>query len=440
MSRFELNEQSDRFEQRVVFRTSRSVHLALAVVVALAIAGCVLLVFYGVTPTFKGSAPDEPILVTPKSVTAEDVLAAMEDLPEVGEAEEYWEEPSLEDEIDPYAELISRIGEYFQQDSHPWDSRYKRYCASAGWYGDCYRYDTRLVARGAKDLLSETANNLPYPRAVAYLEGVLTMMRLNYDEEHRFLGIRALSDLSQTQAVNYTEAYQGIYVLYGGNTQPLVLLSEEAQTLVYNAILRMTKLGTSPARFLVWTPQTRRFSSLFMESEQLSGLVMFWNVLGDGDVEEITARADLLHPLVSAIPQEKRVRALQVWSRLTDERLAEVLHDYDLAMMEYRGDMSERENQYESKKTQKASLRTTGLYGVLAGIGAIAALGLLLALLAVERNTRALHTLAHAYAKDESTEETTPDSVFSSVDPDLAEMDSDVPDLEDDELELDEPV
>ena len=57
MSRFELNEQSDRFEQNLVFRASRSLQLALAVVVALATVVCVLLAVYGLTPTFKGLAP-----------------------------------------------------------------------------------------------------------------------------------------------------------------------------------------------------------------------------------------------------------------------------------------------------------------------------------------------------------------------------------------------
>ena len=144
MSRFELNEQSDQFEQQVVFRTSRSVHLALAVVVTLGVAVCLLLVFYGVTPTFRGSEPDEPSRVAPQLVTAEDVLEAMQTLPMVAE-EERWVEPVLGEEVDPYEALIAQIGEFFQQDAHPWDSRYKRFCANAGWYGDCYRYDTRLV-------------------------------------------------------------------------------------------------------------------------------------------------------------------------------------------------------------------------------------------------------------------------------------------------------
>ncbi|MEE2750585.1 MAG: hypothetical protein VX519_04085 [Myxococcota bacterium] len=443
MSRFELNEQSDRFEQNLVFRASRSLQLALAVVVALATVVCVLLAVYGLTPTFKGLAPKEPGLATPDPVTAEHVLAAMEGPLEMGEGEDFPEEPLLEDESGPYAELISSIGEYFETGSHPWGSRYERKCVSGGAIldtraqGDCLRYKTRRVARGINHQLSETAKSLPQPRAIAYLEGVLALMPLSYDDEHRVLGIKALSDVAKTQVENYAEAYQSLQALYGGNTQPPVLLEKEAQVLVYNAILEMTKLGASPARFLVWTPQTQRFVPLFSESEQLPGLVMLWNVLGDGSVEDITAHADSLHSLLDGVPEEKRVGALQVWSSLKDERLAEVLYDYELAMLEYRGVMSERQEKYEAKKNRKASVRTTGLYGMLMSIGAIAVLGLLLALLAVERNTRALHTLAHAYAKDGPPEEP-PAAPLGDLD--LTDMDSDVAYLDEEDLDLDEPV
>ena len=66
---------------------------------------------------------------------------------------------------------------------------------------------------------------------------------------------------------------------------------------------------------------------------------------------------------------------------------------YRRAMNDYRSKMAVRENEYLVKIEKKKGMRMAALYGVATTIVGIAMLGLLLALLGIERNTRTLENL-----------------------------------------------
>jgi len=413
-------EKLDRFERGIVFRISRSIYVAFAVVGTLTIIFSGIVLGYALTPTLRGFDPDEPTPPGTQEVSPEEVLAAMSGT----EVVEDWPEPverppTVIIQDDPnaaqIAELLEAIKEHFTAKKRPWRSKVTRYCARRDWWGDCSRWESKVLAAGAELRLQSAMESLSSADNVRLLTAVLVTVSSVESEEDRFLGLWTVTDLKAAYdryPEKSLEALTGILTPVGPDGKPGTPPPDEYKTTVFRTILEITKASTQETTLVEFLSGLGSFAELTTNEQAVSLFSAVWTVLEGTETREAKRRMDALREVLvalkanhaasaAAVSGETQILAVATYHNLLVGKQENAAWSYAQEVSERNAAIAESNANYDAAKERKSGLRRTTLLSILGALGAIAVIGLLLGLLAVERNTRVLGELANRMATDQ---------------------------------------
>jgi hypothetical protein len=416
-------EKLDRFERDLVFRVSRSIYIAFAVVGTITIVCAALVLAYAMTPTLRGFDPEEPVPPVTQKVSPEEVLAAMsgEDI----QVEEDWDQPSerparITERGDPnaarIAELMEAIEGHFEARKPPWRSKVNRRCAKRDWWGDCERYESKVTLPGAELRLHSAMESLSSSDCVLLLEAVLSVVSSVAAEPNRFLGLWSVTDLKAAYERYPEQSLAGLNGILrptnadGGAVPPP---PDDYKSTVFTTLLEITKASTSEETLVQFLTGLGSFAELTTNEQAVALFTAVWSVVETTEAREAERRMDELlatlaalkasHAQASAaVSGETQVLAIATYAslRLAKEQNAEWA--YGQAVAERDALIAEQNETYDAARERKSGLRRLTLLSILGALGGIAVIGLFLGLLAVERNTRVLGQLAERMAGDEA--------------------------------------
>jgi len=410
-------EKLDRFERGLVFRISRSIYIAFAMVGTLTIIFAAVVLGYAMTPTLRGFDPDEPAPPGTQKVSPEEVLAAMSG----GEIEEEWEEPvkapaKVVIDDDPnaarIAELLEAIKSHFTPKKQPWRSKVTRYCARRDWWGDCSRWESKVQVAGAELRLQSAMEGLSSTDDVRLLETVLAVVSSVEAEDNRFLGLWSVTDLKAAYD-RYPEkslvGLTGILNPVKEDGSPGTPPPDEYKATVFRTLLEITKASTSEDTLVTFLTGLGNFAELTTNEQAVALFTAVWTVVEGGETREAERRMTELRAVLdalkashaqasAAVSGEKQVLAVATYYNLLVAKKQNAEWAYAQAVSERDAQIAERNANFDAAKERKRELRRATLLSILGALGAIAVIGLLLGLLAVERNTRVLRELADRMA------------------------------------------
>jgi hypothetical protein len=412
-------EKLDRFERGIVFRISRSIYVAFAVVGTLTIVFSGIVLGYALTPTLRGFDPEDPALPGIQQVSPEEVLAAMSGTEVVEEWPEPVEQPrTITIQDDPNAarigELLEAIKGHFTVRKQPWRSKVTRYCARKDWWGDCSRWESKVLVAGAELRLQSAMESLSSSDNVRLLEAILVAVSSVETEENRFLGLWSVTDLKAAYDQYPEKSLEGLTSILrpmtpdgkAGTPPP-----DEYKGTVFRTLLEITKASTQEETLVSFLTGLGRFAELTTNEQAVALFSAVWGVVEGTETREAKRRMDALHTVLatlkanhaasaSAVSGETQVLAIATYHNILLGKQQNAEWAYAQAIAERDNLIAESNARYDAAKERKSNLRRTTLLSILGALGAIAVIGLLLGLLAVERNTRVLGELANRLADD----------------------------------------
>lgn len=401
----------DRLERIFVLKISRTMYLGAALLSVLTLLGAMALAVYSFTPTFRGWDPPEPEAPTLARVNADEVRAALSGKGSTaGRPDEAFEiaadsEPSPD--VTPTASNAQEISTAFAQlraqfdtSTPPWLPVREQSCTSMAWWGECLRMSTKTVQPGIQDALEEALANATPPQRLQTLQSALRLVKLTQDAPEPLAkdAIRAQAALA---AIHLTRpdiasvpALDALEAGLKGST-----LSVDDLIAWLDATSSVDYTADQAALVATWVSAGPRWTKLLPTSvtgdrfSRRVALMGTWTVLRASAGDDASARVDEMIGVLESFPADDRVRALHAYGRLVHSKSAEAERAYLEAQAARALAVTALDTSEAITNEFKSTSRSYALAGVAVSLSLIAILGLFLALLAVERNTRALMQL-----------------------------------------------
>jgi hypothetical protein len=399
----------DSFERKFVFRVSRGLHAGLAAIVTLVLVGAVLLGLYSMSPSLKGAEPAKPAPPPPAVVTADDlakiltaekggVPPAVTPSPEpvIEEATE-----SADPQVAKLQGLIAKLRDtYFSEPDASWATEMQEVCVQYGW-GQCYRSEMRPTKIGLDRILGEAMDEkkLDLPGRIAFFEQILETMPLVPNvAKSRSLAVRASADTLRAYAKVEPVVYTAVReFLQGGKKkkadEALTPPPDDVKDSLFEMILAIRKRGSKPEVLVAFIGTWNEVRGVFSPETRNDGVRTLYELIRPLHEDQVAATVGAVVKLVSALPAEDRLRGVQAYQRVLQEKMRSAQREYDRAMADYDSAMAEREVKYQEKVTAKKGIRRFAAMGVAGALLLIALVALVLCLLGIERNTRALEKI-----------------------------------------------
>ncbi len=403
----------DRFERAFVLSTSRALFLCIAVLAALALFGGGLAFAYSITPTLRGADPAEPAVPSVPEVSLADVLAVL-DAPEVeydGEEGEGGGNSFVDAELsgaadahpgsaESFAALASRLGSFFDQSRYPWLSETQLVCTYRSYYRGCANWENRTVRKGVVEIANESLKGMDSTEQIALLKAIIDVMPLCVDEDTRFVAVGTVIDVAAAAGAVNGDAMAALEAMLllptpAGSADPKPVLAANIAQDYMKGVLKARKRGAAPGLVVAWIRAIPELYALFGndatgQPNRVEGLGASWQAL-QGTLPELAAtRIAGIQGIARAAPEPRRPEIVRAYGDLVRGRAAEAQRTYESALAERRMEMVKLDVAVVEGQEAKSTLRAGATSVVGSAFVLIAGVGLLLALLAVERNTRAL--------------------------------------------------
>lgn len=403
----------DRFERRFILATSRGLFVTIAVLAAFALFGGGAVFAYALTPSLRGFDPAEIEPPAPPEVTLAEVMATLDAPEEQGDFEEDGGPSFVAAELNAgsdmataetseFTEMATRLSSYFDTAAYPWLSETKLTCTYFNRFTGCLNWENKTIRKGIVELINEAFLKQPQGEHVAILRALVAIMPLCADEDTRFVAVGAVLDMvtaAGTVDVGELTAFQAMLTLKPaeGSTTPLLLPAATAQEYM-RAVLRARKRGAKPALVSAWLVAIPQLYTTFTpgiegQTLQVDGVVAAWQAL-QGTIPELAPqRIEGIRVIAASAPAGRQIEVVRAYGDLMRERATSAQRDYERAVAERAVAIAQLDVELEAKQEMKSGLRAVSTSVVGTAFSLIAGVGLLLALLAVERNTRTLRDM-----------------------------------------------
>lgn len=379
----------NNIERKFVFKISRGLFLFTTTIIALGLIGSILFFLYTMSPTIKAAEPVKPEPPASPQITADDINALIQSqtvaatpVPMQPEPVEQYESlPELEGEaISPQIQiedLIEQVHAYFPEEGFPWQSTWKQ--------------------KGVKDRLAWSFAYLKDEDKVIFLKTLLKFLSVMPSELH-YNTVQSIGDICRAYRSTVPEVYDTLFKFFTGeldkapDAQP-VPLSNDQKAIVLNFIFKITKRNTPSDTFIATIKHWKQLSEIIAQDKLEDTMVAMWKVLEGMEASQAEATISTFEKILPQVPPDHQISALYIYQNLLYKKNRAQQQDFQRKMADYRNEVSKREMEYNTKIASKKGLRMSALYGIGSAIVGIAFLGLLLALLGIERNTRTLQAL-----------------------------------------------
>ena len=404
----------ERFERRVVLRLSRGLYLFLAAFAALGLVGAGLVLAWTLSPSFRGGDPPVPTPPPPVQVSLEDVLAALDGASAKPAAPAAADAVAMPQEIDTSTDassqsitlLAERLKALFDATRYPWLSEKKSTCVAPGFDGGCFRYEERVLKKGVVEMVNGAlAQRSAGDAQLALLSALVEVVALVEDadalkrDNARFVAVGTVVDVTAV----FDDAGERATVvaalrdaLAPANPQGArTPVGSDVATDLLGAVIKARKRGADPAVMATWLQAARDLRALFGvdaggASTKVDGLVACWEALGGTAPVLASQRIEGIKQIAPRAPEPRRPEVVRAYGRLVRDRSRAAEQEYQARLTERDAEIAAADVAVEMKRQAKQALRGSALTALGGALVAVAVLGLFLALLAIERNTRAL--------------------------------------------------
>ncbi len=400
----ETAENVEKFEKKIVFKISRSLYLASAAVAVLVLVLGVVGLMYSLTPTLKGFGPSEPDKGKDPSVESSEVMARLSQPVKVAKAAKASKVPRTYNsdrvaappvgpsEIDL---LLEEIRAYFPTEGYPWEDDVQSRCAYRNYYNECVRWSRVVANKGALSVLTSALDTMPNSDQISYLKQHLAAMPYLDSEDLRFVYVGTASDFRAAMDSYPSAAIDSLNVVLGageGNESPD--LSADQQLNLLYSLLAISKSGHPQNVLAGFIPRAGSLALRISEGTKPAAIAVWDVYVNAPEKRRDQHMTDLFKILDEDVAAAQRSQACVIYGSIYGGKLYDNQREYLKKQAEYREKVAELELEHEATKLRKT---TVGGFSAMASawaVGAIAFVGLLLGLLAIERNTRQMILVA----------------------------------------------
>ena len=381
----------DAFERRLIFPVSRGLQLLLAGISCLLLALSGLAFAYGVSPTWRGFDPPTPTPTPAAEVVLADLRPTTTDRSDARQPARATPPPASTGRAPPPSysppDPVAEIATHFDTSRHPWLDRTSQYCARQGYRG-CYRWERRVEMRGARHLLNQTFRDRGAPMTLAQLSGPI--FQSLPDDDHRYVFAGVLSRLWQLARIDSAgiariAAWLGDLedddLIAGLNVLAPLGRRHSDASLTPQALDEV--LG-----FVFERGLTPKASDLGEILEALVGAQTHRIQIGEPGLPSV------LSAVVDTFEVGERADAIYLWTHKDRARRAEAEAAYEAAIRKHQQASAQRDRDRDATNERKEALRAQAMMWGSGAIGALALLGWLLSILAMERSARRLEQVA----------------------------------------------
>ncbi len=390
---------TERFERKLVLNSSRGLLLGLGGLSFTAAIVAVLYFAYGLIPAVKHESPPPPSMPQlvqvsegelrarlpkeeekePEHVEGSTPQAAAEENAVVGGS-------STEGESDPLVPYWAQIHTFFPGAKAPWKDRRVSFCARKNyWGGGCARWGSRTVA-GFETRLRGQMGGASLTARTRYLEAVFDLLSaVPAEKQEKFFSryLKVSGDVpTLTEFANELERL----LVFVPESWTLYLMKGLVKSLSDGLVTSSFVTALQRARDVAATvPDDHRTDALLLTARFIVGGVQ-GSPMPDAVVENMKT-------LVGQVEESLRLQAVIEFRRAFREKTERAQKDYRVALARVSQEEERLERAYQSAVARKGEIRHQGLIAMGVTLAAVAVVGWLLALLAIERNTRALLAL-----------------------------------------------
>ncbi len=395
--RFDL----DQFERSVVLRVSRGVYLAMAGTAALLLAGSLVALAYGLAPAAGPAKPPRPAVVQPTPVTSESLLAAITPSPARSGAParpgtasaRRAASASGERPEEPWPEVAAwkaTIADRFDTGGPPWLDRVEVSCVQRDWMNRCLRHDRRVLAVGAGTTMNRILEGRSAAEQVTLLETLDGWIALaDGDDAERATHMAAAHSLAERWRTETGTPLHALIDAFGSDR-----LAPQVRSALPQVAGRLPAAEVHPAVFVAWSEWLLPLADELETLDVAEAARVLWVLACQLPATAIPDAAGTLDATFPSLAPSQRAEAVEVLAALHERAAAEARASQERARAAWEQEVSALTASRAQAAARKADARRVALGGGGLALALLAMLGLVLAVLAVERNTRALRELA----------------------------------------------
>jgi hypothetical protein len=447
----------DSIERRFVFRISRGLYLFIVGLVAVGLFGAACVFLYSLSPTLKKGDPAKPELPAVSKISAEEVakiLAGEKDksLPFIPPAVSYegegeGEEPPPADatttnpDMLKIKELMEKIHvQFFPGETSLWTPLFETVCKQHHYFlvNKCLSWGKRKVRDGIKENMEKEMKDWKNEERIKYLESILAVLQTlpkpeappaptpvteaaaetnptedtvqeppkKQKENIHLVAIACLTDIARAYRGTPKEVVDQIVVMLqasekeSSKEKKVVSFSDDQKMEVFKVLLAIRKRESQTGTLAAYLKSWFEIRPLFNDEKMMEGLGNIWNAVKPLFPDQVAPTLAVIKEIITPIAMEDRPRAVSIFDQLMKEKMAASQMKYNMAMAEFESELAQIEVDYNTRKGAKTLLRYPALMGIGGSILGIAFIGLILALLGIERNTRTLEELLARMSED----------------------------------------
>jgi hypothetical protein len=411
MDKFQSDETAanvEKFEKKVVFKISRSLYLASAAVAVLVLVLGVVGLMYSLTPSLKGFEPSEPDKDKDPSVESSEVMSRLSQVPKKAAKaakatkaakvpRSYNSDRVASPPVGPseVALLLEQIRAYFPTEGYPWEDDVQSRCAYRNYYNECVRWSRVVANKGAVSVLTGALDTMSNLDQISYLKQHVVAMPYLASEDQRFVYVGTASDFRAALDRYPLSALDSLNVVLGageGNESPK--LSADQQLNLLYSLLGISKSGHSQSMLVGFIPRAGSLALRIAEGTKPAAVAVWDVYINSPDDRRDQHMTDLFKILDDDVAAAQRSQACVIYGSIYGGKLYDNQREYLKKQAEYRQKVAELELEHEATKLRKTAVGGFSATASAGAVCAIAFVGLLLGLLAIERNTRQMILVA----------------------------------------------
>lgn len=387
---------TEMFERAVVLRGARVIYLFMAMLATLAIVGALGGLAYSVTPVVKGFAPQEPPPLdevipdpsaTPRPVAQRPTERASSSAPASpvagGPARLAAPPDALRAERDA---LWAALRERFDTTSPPWIDRIEQTCELRDWTGFCMRWRSEVRSQGLVRRLEASVSSHDLYEEVTILrslDGLLT----GVDAEEVELARVLLAGLSVVEAFG-PEGAVALDALVTATP-----LGGDQRVGAAGLVAALPLAGGAPDDLTAWVSIVAPHLASLPPAVAISTAPRTWMIVSAYERRQREAAEAVVQGLRGAGPDGAARWVDGYYERVLAER-RDAERERAEAMTSYMAAVATREAAAAAGQAMRVTVRGMSIVALPAALGVLALLGIGIAVLALERNTRAIRDLA----------------------------------------------
>ena len=280
-------------------------------------------------------------------------------------------------------------------DAFPWKPEFKPGCIQKNFYGYCIQMGRKLTRKGAEELLKFAFDGMAPSDQVVFLRAFLEVIKLMpMDDDVRLVTLRSFTDIKMAYRKNIPEMYASLVSTLkpvdaqGAAREPL---PDSARAALMRGLLTARKRDGTPEQLMQFVEVVHPVLRLAPEGDPGGEFVtVFWPGLRELPRETATRAVQGAVAALEGMASERRVMAAQVYFRLLREKNASGLRAFLDAKSKVEAERARLESEHDRKVARDTEVRGVAVMGIGSALLSLMLLGLLLAVLALERHARVL--------------------------------------------------